>query len=355
MAHRLGWHFPSGSLAAVSAALVVAAMLSGCGDKKEKAATQSAVRVNKEEITVHQINAVLAQQRNLKQEQSDAAARQVLEQLIDQELSVQKAAELKLDRDARTVQAIEAARRDIIARAYVEKIGEGAPSPSSAEIKDYYDKHPELFKDRRVYQLQEIAVEASPDQLAALQAKLSAVKSPNEVIEHLKAANLKFTANQAVRGAEQIPMAALPRLAQMKDGQTLVDPTPSGANILLLVASRTQPVSEEQAAKPIEAFLMNERKRKMIADDLKALRASAKIEYLGKYAGTAPAVEATRAPTAADMAASAAAAVDVKSINEGLGLKAGAAAASAVAMADAAVKASSGVDAATLRKGLGLK
>jgi EpsD family peptidyl-prolyl cis-trans isomerase len=297
----------------------------------------------------------LAQQRDLKQEQSDAAARQVLEQLIDQELSVQKAAELKLDRDARIVQAIEAARRDIIARAYVEKIGEGTPKPSPAEIKDYYDGHSELFKDRRVYQLQEIAVEASPDQLAALQSKLNMVKGVNELIEYLKAANLKFTANQAVRGAEQIPLAALPRLAQMKDGQALVNPTPSGANILLLVASRRQPVGEDLATKPIEAFLMNERKRKLIADDLKALRASAKIEYLGKYAGTAPVAEPFRVPTAADMAASAVAAVDVKSINEGLGLKAGAAAASAVGMSDAAVKASSGVDAATLRNGLGLK
>jgi hypothetical protein len=237
----------------------------------------------------------------------------------------------------------------------VEKIAEGAPTPAPAEIKDYYDKHPELFKERRVYQLQEIAVEASPDQLAALQAKVNVVKSPNELIEHLKATNLKFAASQAVRGAEQIPLVALPRLAQMKDGQALVDPTPSGANIMLLIASRTQPVGEEQASKPIEAFLMNERKRKMIADDLKALRASAKIEYLGKYAGTAPVAEPLGVPTTADMAASAAAAVDVKSINEGLGLKTGTAAASAVAMADAAVKASSGVDAATLRKGLGLK
>jgi EpsD family peptidyl-prolyl cis-trans isomerase len=210
--------------------------------------------VNKEEITVHQTNAVLAQQHYLKQEQSDAAVRQVLERVIDQELSVQKAAELKLDRDARIVQAVEAARRDIIARAYVERIGESAPKPSPVEIKDYCDKHPELFRGRRAYQLQEIAVEASPYQRGALQPKLYAVKSANEFIEQLKATNSKFTANQAVRGAEQIPPVALSRLAQMKVGQALVDPIPLGVTTLMLVASSAQPLGEYQGAKVIEAF-----------------------------------------------------------------------------------------------------
>ena len=43
-------------------------LIAGCGDKKDKPATQTAARVNKEEITVHQINAVLQQQRGLKPE-----------------------------------------------------------------------------------------------------------------------------------------------------------------------------------------------------------------------------------------------------------------------------------------------
>src|SRR5687768_423516 len=94
------------------------ALLVGCGDKKDKTASQTAAKVNKDEVTVHQINFVLQQQRNLRPEQADAASRQILERLIDQQLALQKGDDLKVDRDPRVVQQLEAARREILARAY---------------------------------------------------------------------------------------------------------------------------------------------------------------------------------------------------------------------------------------------
>jgi len=144
---------------------LAATLLVGCGDKKEKAATQTAAKVNKEEITVHQINFLLAQQRGLAPAQAASASRAVLERLIDQELALQKADEQKLDRDPRVVQQIDAARREIISRAYLEKIAEGAPKPTPVEVSAYYEAHPALFKERRGYSLQEGAIEASPAQV----------------------------------------------------------------------------------------------------------------------------------------------------------------------------------------------
>ena len=342
----------------LSIGIALAVSLTACGDKKDKdkPATQTAAKVNKEEITVHQINAVLQQQRGLKPEQADEAGRRALERLIDQELAVQKAAELKVDRDPRLVQMIEAARREIIARAYVEKIGDGATKPTPAEIKTYYDANPALFKERRIYQLQELAIEVAPDQVATLRAKLQAAKNINEFVEYLKANSIKYAANQAVRAAEQLPLAALPALAKMKDGQAMLNPTSTGAQVLVLAGSRAQAVDEERAARAIEQFLLNERKRKIVADDMKALRGSASVAYAGKYAASAPAAtEVEKAPTAAEVAASAAATLDWKSITDGLGIKASTGAASAADAAEAAVKPSSGVDASSISKGLGLK
>jgi EpsD family peptidyl-prolyl cis-trans isomerase len=304
-------------------------LLAGCGDKKkEKAATQTAVKVNKEEITVHQINFVLQQQRGLKPEQAEAAGKQILERLIDQELALQKATELKLDRDPRVMQQLEAAKREIVARAYIEKAGEAASKPSADEIAKYYEANPALFKDRRVYSLQEIAIEAKPEQVAGLKAKLEASKNIAEFVDYLKANDFRFSGNQAVRAAEQLPLASLNTFAAMKDGQALLNTSPSGAQVLVLAGSRSQPVTLEQATPAIEQFLLNERKREILSKDMKAMRDAATIEYLGKYAqaASAPAAAAAPAadakpPSAAPAAPAASAGLDASSISKGMGLK----------------------------------
>jgi len=310
--------------AAVSVSAVL--LLAGCGDrKKEKVASQTAVKVNKEEITVHQINFVLQQQRGLKPEQAEAASKQILERLIEQELAMQKAGELKLDRDPRVMQQIEAAKREIVSRAYLEKAGEAASKPTPEEIRKYYDDQPALFKERRVYSLQEIAIEAKPEQVPQLKAKLESSKNITEFVDFLKANDFRFSGNQAVRAAEQLPLASLGTFAAMKDGQALLNASPTGAQVIVLAGSRSQPVTLEQATPAIEQFLLNERKREILAKDMKAMRDGAKIEYVGKYAeaaASAPAAASAQpAPTAARPAAAASGGLDASSISKGMGLK----------------------------------
>jgi EpsD family peptidyl-prolyl cis-trans isomerase len=302
---------------AVSAALVLAA----CGDKKEKSASQTAAKVNKDEITVHQINYVLAQQRNLRPEQTEAASRQVLERLIDQQLALQKAEDQKLDRDARVVQQIEAARREIVARAYIEKTGEAAAKPTPEEIKKYYDEKPALFRERRIYNLQELMIEAKPEQMGELRELLGAAKNVEDFAAALRAKDYRFAGNQAVRAAEQLPLNSLEAFAKLKDGQAIINATPTGAQVLVLAGSRVQPVSEEQARPAIEQFILNERKRKLVEDDLKALRAAAKIEYVGKFAEGAASAPAAAAPAAPAAPAPAASGLSNTDISKGMGLK----------------------------------
>jgi EpsD family peptidyl-prolyl cis-trans isomerase len=281
--------------------MVVLGVLAGCGGKKG-GATQTAARVNKDEVTVHQINFVLQQQRNLQPGQADGAAKQVLERLIDQQIAVQRAEDLKLDRDPRVVQTVEAARREILARAYAERVGEAAAKPTAEEIKAYYDANPALFSGRRIYSLQELQIEAQPDQLPLLREKLQGAKNIGEFADYLKANDFKFAGSQAVRAAEQLPLSSLTALSQLKDGQSLLNPNPNGATVVVLAGSRLQPVDEARAKPAIEQFLLNERKRDLVGRDMKELRAAATVEYLGKFADAASAPAA--APAAAALAAS---------------------------------------------------
>jgi EpsD family peptidyl-prolyl cis-trans isomerase len=306
----------------VLALIAAAALLAACGDKGSAPASQTAAKVNKDEITVHQINFVLQQQRNLRPEQAEGAGKQILERLIDQQLALQKAEETKLDRDPRVMQQIEAARREVVARAYLEKLGEAAPKPTPEEIKKYYDEKPALFSQRRVYQIQEIGIETTPDRLPEIRERLAAAKNVNEFIAYLQSSGLRFAGNQAVRAAEQLPLSSLDALSRMQDGQALVLPTPTGAQVVVLAGSRMQPVSEEQARPAIEQFLLNERRRKLVEDDIKALRAAAKIEYVGKFAeGARGAASAPAAKPAAAAAPAASGPLTGTDVSKGLGLK----------------------------------
>jgi EpsD family peptidyl-prolyl cis-trans isomerase len=310
-------------------AVLLLLMLSACGKDGAKPATQVAAKVNKEEISVHQINFILQRQQGIKPEQAEAASRQVLERLIDQEVAVQKALEQKLDRDPRVMQELEAARRDVIARAYVGKIGDAVQRPTAQELKAYYDSKPALFAARRVYTMQEVLVDADQAQIADLQAGLRKAKSMQEVADYIKERKLPTRATQNTTAAENLPMAALESIAALKDGQTMFAATPTGARLLTLVQSRNAPVTEEQAKPAIEQFLVNEAKRKAVEQDLKTIRSSSHIEYVGQFA-TRPASAASETATGTTAvpavpalpSAPAASGIDAAAMNKGLsGLK----------------------------------
>ena len=307
---------------AVVALAAMTLTLSACGDgKKSKADSQTAARVNTEEVTVHQINQLLKQRRGLKPEQVDAASKQTLELLVDQELAVQRTRELKIDQDPAVMLQVDTAKREVLARAYAEKTGDAARKPTAEEVKKYFDERPSLFKDRRVYSIQELAIEASPEQVTALRSELQRVKSAPEFVQYVKANNLRFNSDQGVRPAEQLPANVLESLTTMKDGQMVLLPSPTGAVVILLVSSRAEPFDEARARPAIEQFLLNDAKRKLVEADIKALRASAKIEYVGKFADAAPPAASTSGSVAVPAPVTAASGMSAEDIGKGMGMK----------------------------------
>lgn len=305
------WSRPNagpGRIGSAFSALAVVALLAGCGGAGgDKQPSQVAAKVNKEELSVHQVNFQLQRARGLRPEQTPAASRQVLERLIDQELAVQRAEELKLDRDPAVLQQLDAARREIVSRAYGDRVAEAAAKPTEADISAYYERMPALFKERRVYSLQELQIDAPADQIDGLRARLGAAKNIGEFVDHLRASGLSFRTSNAVRAAEQLPLGSLDAFAKLKPGEAMFNAATGGAQVVVVLDARVQPVDEAKARPAIEQFLLTERKRKLIDEDIKKLRDAAKIEYVGMFAASA-ASAAAAAEVAAAAAASATAA-----------------------------------------------
>lgn len=301
------------------AAVLAATLTAACGDKQEagtdsKDATQVAAKVNDTELTVHQVNHALQRIPNLDPAQSKAASLQIVRNLVEQELLAQKAIEEKLDRDPAVVQALDATRRQILAEAYMNRKLGTPGEPTDAEITEYFKSHPELFENRKVYRLQELAIRAPQDQHEKIRTKLAESRTLDDFSAWLKAEGIPAQASQGVKPAEQLPMELLPRLANMPVGQAIVVNAPEALMIVVLAGSQAQPVTLEQARPAIIRAIQTEARQKAAKAELDALKAAAKIEYKGEFvdagkepakpAGSAPA-EGAKAPAASAPAATA--------------------------------------------------
>ena len=237
--------------------------------------------------------------------------KQVLERMVDQELLVQKAIEKKLDRDPRIVQAMEASRRQILSQAYLEQLNGPIQKPSADEVKKFFDSRPELFADRKIYRLRELAINVGPELTAqALEAEIRKSKSLDDVVTWLKSQNVPFNASATVKAAEQLPLEVVPRLAQLQVGQIMLMPAQRGFLLVQVAATEKQPLDEKRAQPFIEQYLMNQKKLETARTEIKQLRDAAKIEYVGVFAEVAASGAPEPAKPAAAPARSAPSAID---------------------------------------------
>jgi hypothetical protein len=300
----------------ISLLLLSALTIAGCGKKENTASKQSndqvVAKVNGEEITIHQVNFQLSRMGQMSQEQAKLASKQVLANLVTQEML----------------------KDQLLAQAYLQKTIEKAPKASTSEIDSFYKEHPELFENRRVFRLQELVVNISKDKFADTEATLKAIKGINEVATWLRDNNYPFTVNSNVKAAEELPMALLNKLQGLKDGEMMFVPNDKTFNILQITASQTQPISRSKATPIIEQYFFNQNKNNVAKKEMLALNEKANIEFVGAFSDmkksdllktneaktVAPKVETKPQTTSADDIKDKKSNVDVNpsSINKGL-------------------------------------
>lgn len=272
----------------VALSLALLAFVTTACDSRQKAAPtepakEAAAKVNGTELPAAQVEQVIKRLSSSGGDAPDAVKLQAVRSLVDQEVAAQKAVADKLDRDPEVMQALDMARRQILAEAYVNRKLGKPTEPGDAEVAAYYDQHPELFAKRKIYRLQELSIKADADRQEAIRAQLAASKTLNDFAQWLKRENLPVKAGEGVKPAEQIPLELLPKLAQMPDGQALVVNSPDGLLVVVLADSQLQPATLEQAKPAIARMLQTQARQKAVKTELDALKSNAKIEYLGAF------------------------------------------------------------------------
>jgi peptidyl-prolyl cis-trans isomerase C len=232
--------------------------------------------VNDARITVLQFRWLLARARSTA---ADVDVGQLTDKIVDRELMAQKALQFHLEREPAVELAIQDARTSILAQAYLEHRVRSEQIDRAATV-DFYDQHPEYFRDRRAFQVFELAVIASPAQAREIATHASRAHSLVDLADWLKRSGIAFDIAGGTRYSDQLSPELLARFQAMHEGELNVVSKPTSTSVFQLVRSDLAPIEYEEALPRIEQLLLARKQTDIAQQEVKELRRHASIDYV---------------------------------------------------------------------------
>ena len=242
-----------------------------------------AAKVNDVEISTKQINQMMQDAPSLTANNEIEIQRQILEKLIDQEIIIEKANKESLDRLPEVVLAMETAKKEVLVKAYLQKLAAESFKATDDDVKQYYFAHPALFSERRIYKLEDISLERNTESVAVIKNAVAKKKSMPAIANVLLKKGIKYSEETYTRPAEQLPLNLLPKIQQLRKGEMLMVETDDVVHVMRLIHAEDAPISLEMAASSIRSFLMSSRANEIVNEKMKSFRKQAKIEYVGDF------------------------------------------------------------------------
>jgi EpsD family peptidyl-prolyl cis-trans isomerase len=262
-------------LLAMPGALLVA----GCTQAPVDRPTQVVAKVGGTEISALQLDLAMKAQRNALL--ADVDREQTLDKLIDRELAVQQALARKLDREPEVMLRLEELRREVLASTFAERVAAARPKPTAEAVRTFHAQHPELFEQRKIYRLRELVIPASSPRLAEAKERLARRQPLAEIAGWLSREKIRFSQQDVVRAAEQVPLEALRTLHAAGEGQTVIFEAPQALFVYQLLGAQPAPLDLAAAVSFIADHLARQEGERAMRAELKVLRAATNIERVG--------------------------------------------------------------------------
>ncbi|WP_242153103.1 EpsD family peptidyl-prolyl cis-trans isomerase [Sphingomonas sp. BAUL-RG-20F-R05-02] len=274
-------------------ALALAAGLAGCGAAKNP--EQLIVKGDKFEITLQEYEQLLRGLPPVTKEAVAPMRRAVLQELIDEKLLAEAATGAGMDRDPANSQAIAAAKRNILAQAYVHTLTGNVPKPSESAVERYYNSRPALFGSRRRFVVEEYV----------LRSDLPDVRSYVETLDHGDFATLATLVSTKIPGmqpatvtrfSDELPDDRGGMLEKLGAGSNIVYQSPGQIHLGRIQSATVEPVALDLARPRIEQSLAAERTSAITAAAVKTLRKSRNVEIVNANLKAASASNTQEAP-----------------------------------------------------------
>jgi EpsD family peptidyl-prolyl cis-trans isomerase len=240
-------------------------------------------KVDNDEVSIHQINLALSQNKDINKNNLEAAKTQIAKGLVEQSLVYQQAVADGLDREPQIMLVIEQTKRQILAQAWLEKKSQNGIKPSAEQIQKYYEDHPELFAKHKTYKIKEVTISKAEDKDNKVNQIIAENKKLDLLLSQLDAEKLAYKENIGVQPAENIPLDRLSEISKLTDGEYIVFDKGASVTLLSVMASSENAIDKNKAYPIIETYLVNRERKKEIEKVVQNLKAKAKIEYIGEY------------------------------------------------------------------------
>jgi EpsD family peptidyl-prolyl cis-trans isomerase len=292
------------AMAQLAMATCVALALCGCGKSGTAVPTQLAARMGSDEVTLYEVDRAAARLPAKAPTDMAGTRKSVLDELIDQHLMADEAVKHKLDRSPDTVSNMESCRLSTLENAYLTSIAEqpsGSEQSRKADVQNYYEHHPALFSDRKIYWIKEIAI----PQNAGIDVAEAEQLSPSDLLALLEQRGINYRSMFGRVPADALPPELLDTMVSLKDGRSTVLNIYGNVLVLTRVSSSAAPVDLQTAEPAILRYLRHQELDARVHAQVASLRSQAGVRYLNEF---------TIAPVASDAAQRGASATAVATV-----------------------------------------
>lgn len=248
----------------------------------KKATGQSVAVVNGEEISAGELNGELQAANVPPTADQKLARQQLLQNVINRRLLAQEARKDGIDKTPEFLSRQRRMTDELLIAMNAERQAGTQKLPDQAAVDAYIAAHPEQFGKREVLALQQIAIDPPSDPKAL--APLANAHSLDAVAAELTKLNIPFARTTGQLDTATVPPEALKRIFALPPTEPFVLPSNGKLYANVIVGRKPATLSQEDQRKLAIKLMRDEATRTGLTNEVKQLRAAAKIEYQPGYA-----------------------------------------------------------------------
>jgi EpsD family peptidyl-prolyl cis-trans isomerase len=251
---------------------------------------QVVATVDGTEITQTELNAELNGVKGRNAAEQQAIERSVLEGMVNRTLLAKAAAEQELDKTPDGAMTKQRAEQMALISLLEKSITAKTPAISTEEATEFVSENPALFDQRRIFLVEQIAVNANTPKLLK---DLEPLNTMPEIQAYLASMKLPNQMSFGVIDALQMDPAITKQIIALAPDAVFVLPQGDSIRINRIRETQTVPVSGESAIALAKEIMGNQRRQQQLSNAINGIIANgkAKVQYSAAFKPAAPAAK----------------------------------------------------------------